>query len=85
MLAAGTIFSNFFKGYIDDVQLYNYAISQDDIIQLLGHLPTNIGEKYSNEIKVYPNPVRQILNINLDQNIGAFTIDVYDIYGKKKC
>ncbi len=47
-------FQQFFKGYIDDVQLYNYAISQDDIIQLLGNLPTNIGEKYSNDIKIYP-------------------------------
>ncbi|MBU1369045.1 MAG: T9SS type A sorting domain-containing protein [Bacteroidetes bacterium] len=73
----------FFNGFIDDVQLYNYAISHDDIIQLLGHLPTNIIEKYGDDIKIYPNPARQTLNIDLNQNIRAFTVNVYDIYGKK--
>ncbi|MCK9453034.1 MAG: T9SS type A sorting domain-containing protein [Bacteroidales bacterium] len=73
----------FFKGYIDDVQLYNYAISQEEIGELFNINPTAIYEKYEDEITLYPNPAHEELNLTLSQDSRDFTINMYDIYGRK--
>ena len=52
-----------------DVQSFNFIVS--DIID------NNI------EVEIFPNPVNDILNIRIDRLLDSFTVDLYEISGKK--
>jgi serine beta-lactamase-like protein LACTB, mitochondrial len=39
-------------------------------------------ENKNSNLKVYPNPTKNFINIDLDQNIGRVNISITDLYGK---
>jgi hypothetical protein len=50
-------------------------------IQNFSFIVSEITEK-TTEIKIYPNPVYNILNIKLDKSLAEFSVDIFDVSGK---
>jgi hypothetical protein len=79
-----------FKGKIDDVRLYDYALPYDEIIQFYD-LETSVGDGEDSELPLnsllyqnYPNPFNSQTNINFQiNNLSLVTIDIYNILGQK--
>lgn len=77
----------FFNGLIDDVYLYDRALTRTEISQLFnfkittGLAPT---EKAENTIQVYPNPATDQLSVNFgDLNINSgFTVKLVNMLGQ---
>ena len=67
-------------GYFDTYQNTNYSTS---LIALHGGvaLATNDFE-VSNSVKIYPNPVKDILNITTIDNSEIVSAKIYDLQGK---
>ncbi len=75
---------NYFTGSLADLQMYNYALSNEEIGNIRNsalnflHL-TGIGDNTLSNIKVYPNPATDILHI---QGVQKCTVSVIDYTGK---
>ncbi len=65
-----------FNGVIDDVKIYKCTLPIEDF----AYEPLNIEEDYLADIKLYPNPITNTLNIE-SKNKGAYYI--YSVLGKK--
>lgn len=82
--------SPFFKGKIDDVNIYDCVIDSADIKKLYTPKPTNLNvplEKNAQKayLIIYPNPTNDILNyqLNADHNTQVkFTLHVMDVMGR---
>ncbi len=63
-----------------------HLLSQDTINFTIPECP-NIGIKSNlstkTPLKLYPNPVQNILFIEFDDGFNNYQIDIYDVYGKK--
>jgi hypothetical protein len=74
---------NYFIGAIDDLKIYNYALSATEIASL--HLHNNLSSKdFSTKnlkVSLYPNPVKDILNIETETEIKS--IAIYNLLGQK--
>ncbi len=59
---------NYFTGFIDDLKIYNYALSASEVANLYNNNSTLAVSDFSKaeKITVYPNPVKDILNINAE-------------------
>lgn len=67
----------------DDLKIYNYVLEQADITSLYNN-NTLTSENFNLnnlEVKLYPNPVRDILNIEIENDIQS--IEIYNIQGQK--
>jgi hypothetical protein len=74
----------FFKGRMDEVQIYNCALSQPEISVLADSLcfPSSVPETFKSENEtVYPNPVTENLFIKNTYS-GKARIQVFDFTGK---
>jgi hypothetical protein len=71
-----------FSGKLDDIAIWNRALSQQEITTLYNSISTGTNDiKYSN-IKIYPNPTNNIINIEgLNKNENN-TIQIFDVQGK---
>lgn len=73
-----------FNGYIDDIYVYNRAINQTDVNALYNAPnPATVGideTNTSNNLQVYPNPTKNQLTINTNEQIQGITI--IDVTGK---
>ena len=80
MLLAGS-------GYIttvDDLQIYNYALSQTEVTNLYNNnttLATSNFNKNNLQVAVYPNPANNILNVEAATDLKS--IEIYNIQGQK--
>ncbi|HFA51795.1 MAG TPA: T9SS type A sorting domain-containing protein [Bacteroidetes bacterium] len=45
--------------------------------------PNSTGEKIKNELHIYPNPVGDYLKIDIPENIGKYSLQVFDVFGKE--
>lgn len=75
-----------FKGLLDEVRIMDYALTPDAVKSLYDISVTAIKDLNFNteEIKVYPNPVLEILNIQLPEKIDKTAIiSIYSISGNK--
>lgn len=72
-----------FNGAIDDLKIYNYVLTDTEISNLYNYnsLATEGFTLENNTIKLYPNPVRDILNIETALQIQS--IGIYTIQGQK--
>ena len=72
-----------FNGAIDDLKIYNYALSTTEISNLYTNntLSTSDFNPNNLEVVLYPNPVRDILNIEIENDIQS--IEIYNIQGQK--
>lgn len=67
------------NGAIDEVKIFNYSLPADEIANMYpksSSLNLNISEPFV----IYPNPVKNILNISYNHSIGL--IEIYNIQGK---
>jgi hypothetical protein len=74
-------------GEFTDVLTLNYdnADTTERIarqIVMTGHTPNSIAEYQNNRVSVYPNPVTDMLNIQIDFN-GEKVIKIYDMTGRQ--
>ena len=64
-----------FDGSIDDLKIYNYALSDSEVSSLYSAETLSVNEiNNDSKINVYPNPVKDILNINTSVNIKSVEI-----------
>lgn len=76
-------FTGYFNGAIDDLKIYNYALSQADITSLYNNNSLSFENFDSNnfEVSLYPNPVNDILNI--ETTLELKSIEIFNIQGQK--
>ena len=72
-----------FDGYVDDLKIYNTALSQTEITNLYTNntLSSSNFSQNNLEVSLYPNPVRDILNIETALEIES--VEIYNIQGQK--
>ncbi|MCO6161261.1 LamG-like jellyroll fold domain-containing protein [Flavobacterium sp. NRK F7] len=72
-----------FNGAIDDLKIYNYVLSDTQITNLYTNNTLSANDFNHDEvaIKMYPNPVQDILNVDLQTNLKS--VEVYTIQGQK--
>lgn len=80
-IGSSTFFPQGFKGKIDDVYLYNRSLTLNEITALdTVNISTGIDNATESAfIQLYPNPVREVLNISAQTELGE--IEVYGLYG----
>ncbi len=76
----------YFKGYLDEVRIFDYELNQseiDSLYQYATHINTN--ESDDSKLVLSPNPVDHLLKINYP-GIGKSNVEywVYTIYGALK-
>ena len=75
--------SNYFNGYVDDLKIYPYALSQTEITNL--HDNNSLSSQNFNqnnlEVSLYPNPASNILNIEMDTQIK--NVEIFNLQGQK--
>lgn len=72
-----------FKGAIDDLKIYNYALNQADVTSLYNTnaLSTTSFSKNNLEANIYPNPANDLLNIQMEKELKLATI--YTVIGSQ--
>lgn len=74
-----------FKGVIDDVKIYNYALIPD-AVRMLYESATPTGEAFAEQsdgIRVFPNPASNRLTVVLPENGDAnTTVRIFDLAGR---
>ncbi|MGC6429418.1 MAG: LamG-like jellyroll fold domain-containing protein [Jejuia sp.] len=87
-----TNYTNFFGGQIDEVSIYNRALSELEIQSVynagadgkcINTLSLENELIVENEIKIYPNPVKDVLNVKLNSEHQNVTLEIYDALGKR--
>jgi hypothetical protein len=75
--------SGYFNGAIDDLQIYNYALSDSQIANLYSTqtLAVNNVSIKNNKVQIYPNPVKDVLIIKSDSGVNK--VEVFSTEGKK--
>lgn len=75
-----------FKGVIDEVKIYDYAMIPDSVSALYQEDITAVNEAFfskSNHLRLSPNPVRHTLRVSLDSHEGPIrAIRIYDLSGR---
>jgi len=79
--AGRSAYQQFFAGKIDDIRIYNRVLTDGEIQKLFLYDTQGYKEKENNSVSIFPNPTSNNLNITLSQDIGEFTINVYNSYG----
>ena len=75
---------SYFLGEMDDVRLYNYALSDDEINKLAQEQSVGIKEKIENRMSVYPNPAKGKISVSLDlKKAGNVQLDLYNELGER--
>ena len=84
-IANNTEGTQWFKGAIDDITIYNRAISQNEITNMYNNTTTSIPTltKSQEEISVYPNPFENLITIgNLSNTNSVYSAEIFDLAGK---
>lgn len=87
----GSTFGNhFFKGLIDDIRIYNKALSDCEVAELFqvadstgtGNISVAETKSLNDGILVFPNPSSGEVNVVLDEGKEIRRLEVYDTFGK---
>lgn len=75
--------SQYFDGAIDDLKIYNYALSDAEVANLFTNntLTSQNFNQNSLEASLYPNPVQDMLNIVMSSDIQ--NVEIYTLQGQK--
>ena len=71
-------------GFLDDLQIYNYALTQTQVTNLFsGNSVLSSQNFQSNNLKfnLYPNPATDILNISMETELKS--VEIYSLLGQK--
>lgn len=74
-----------YKGILDEIRIYDYAIHPEGVTKLYGQGIVSSAKTVNavGLIQIYPNPVQQFLNIELQDRLHQVTkISITDIMGK---
>lgn len=74
-----------FRGTIDEVKIFDYALSPDAVNLLYESIPTGIGEAPApaQKLRIYPNPVRETLYVQYPENTNyPALMSIYDLNGR---
>lgn len=86
IIANSSDLNNPFLGKMDDIRIYNYALSQTEIttLQSIKVGTTNIDVAGKNNLSVYPNPMTDgaVITYTLTKAADA-TLSLYDLTGKE--
>ena len=74
--------SNYFKGKIDDLGVWNRALTQAEITALYNSTLSISSDTYNYSINIYPNPVVSTLNIKTDTNLINQPYSIIDNLGR---
>ena len=87
--------TNFFDGVVDELSIYNRALSEAEIQSIynsagLGKCKDMVGVNdlslINNAVSIYPNPVQDILTIELEQDLlnasDNLKLIIYDSFGR---
>ena len=91
--SANLVFGNFFNndqypdqlffGLIDDIGIWNRALTQEEISSLYSGSSLGINEaSQSNVFSVFPNPAQSVINVNIEANRVGSVFTIYDNTGK---
>ena len=69
----------------DDLQIYNYELSLSQISEIYTNNALSSSNFSKNNLKVslYPNPVRDILNIETETETEIKSVEIYNLQGQK--
>jgi len=73
--------SNFFKGFVDDIRIYNRPVTAQEVTELFT-IANGVSELSSFPFSIYPNPSAGTFTIALDNETDLEAISVYDMTGK---
>ncbi|MEM7373005.1 MAG: LamG-like jellyroll fold domain-containing protein [Bacteroidota bacterium] len=72
--------NNFFKGKMDDIRLYNRALSLGEVSDLFA---TGFGpELYAGQVEIWPNPAKGKVKISSPE-AAITSVELFDIAGRK--
>ncbi len=77
-LVLGNTFSNSASIYFD----YNFPIVTDSAVTTVSNALANQDFEFSNYFSIYPNPVKNLLNIKNKSNIEISSISIYNTLGQ---
>jgi hypothetical protein len=72
----------YFKGKIDDIGIWNRALTQAEITALYTSNGVGIQDQSLNQISIYPNPAKTQITITSKSELTGKAIKVYDALGK---
>ncbi len=73
----------YLNGSLDDIGIWNRALNEEEITSLYFGSSVGINEvSQSNLFSVFPNPVQNEINVNLDPKLVGSLFAIYDITGK---
>lgn len=73
----------FYNGKLDDIGIWNRALSQQEITDLYNSSSVGISEvSKSNLFSVFPNPVQSIINVKADNKLIGEVYTIYDNTGR---
>ena len=71
-----------FKGVLDDIGIWNRALTQAEITTLYTANGVGIKDQSLNQLSIYPNPAKTQITLNATTNQIGKTLKVYDALGK---
>jgi hypothetical protein len=84
-LGYSTVFAQYFEGYLDDVAIYNRALTQQEITALYNTTITGLNPpSYQNTLKVFPNPANTQLTIDYSNfsSISGYKLKIVNSIGQ---
>ncbi len=74
--------ASYFNGAIDDLKIYNIALTDADVASLYANNSLATEDfTLRNKIRLYPNPVRDVLNVEATLNIQS--VEIFNTQGQK--
>ncbi len=74
-----------YKGILDEVKIYDYALTPDAVSSIFNESTTSINTRFKREslLKLSPNPTTDVLTISFkDHFIGEGLLSVFDLQGR---
>ena len=79
---SGGSLGNYFNGIIDEFCIWDSALTQEEINEIYNSSSLTTKEPYENEeYEVYPNPVKNYLNLKINSNHIGLKYAIYDSLG----
>lgn len=75
--------SGYFDGAIDDLKIYNYALSDAEVISLYTNnavLATTENSVKNTEMSIYPNPAKDFVNIQSENKVKS--VEIFTMEGR---
>ena len=83
MVGARNDSSYLFNGFIDDIKIYNRAISETEVSLLYNEMPTALNQVSGHtKIDLFPNPSLGQLYLNFGKSMKDIQVNMYDLQGR---